>query len=352
MIDRTTEFSELARSFASHSGSSASAHAAHKGADTRQHVSPLDAVAASTAALAFAGTGRSAFSRAAAEVSQDLHMTSSKLQRLTQLVKRRDDLSTSAGNSTTSEIEQVTASVQADLRALDARLDALSLFLAARRDAAAANLPSLPRAGAGSTAEPDNGDLSKQALSHGDAVVTSLKGQLLSMAGGLKGVLQTRTQTVKASAERRQHFGRSALRDLGKPLLLPSPATNDNSNGSGDAIVTVGPIPTGANAFQQVAMAQVEPETAYLQARASDIVGIERSIGELSGLFNRLASVVMEQGSLIDRIDSDVEASLTQISAGESQLRRYLERVSSNRTLALQVTAILLIFIFLFVFLM
>jgi t-SNARE complex subunit (syntaxin) len=102
------------------------------------------------------------------------------------------------------------------------------------------------------------------------------------------------------------------------------------------------------SAFQQLTQAQVAPEGAYLEARASDVAQVERHIHELAGLFGRLATVVAEQGALVERIEDDTDTSLRDVEAGHAQLVRYMARVSSNRLLAAKIFGVLVAFIVLF----
>ena len=225
-----------------------------------------------------------------------------------------------------------------------------------------------------------------QGIAHSDVVVSQLKGQLLGFTGSLKSILKTRSESIKAQVDRRQQFG--GVRDLGRPLsaaatgvgapagaAASSPASSAlvargtggaaaghrglaavPPGGHDDAVIRVGAAAgddgagasSAAAAFGLVTQAQLMPETALLESRASDVAVLERHITELSSMFSRLASVVMEQGSLVDRIEDNLETSLANVGAGTAQLTRYWERVSSNRTLIMKVFAVLVLFFILF----
>jgi syntaxin 5 len=85
------------------------------------------------------------------------------------------------------------------------------------------------------------------------------------------------------------------------------------------------------------------PESALLETRAHDVQAIERHINDLSQLFSRLAVVVAEQASLVERIEDNTTDALSNMEAGQAQLARYWERVSSNRGLVMRVASTLVV---------
>ena len=109
---------------------------------------------------------------------------------------------------------------------------------------------------------------------------------------------------------------------------------------------------TTADAFAQLSMAQLRPDmdNTYLESRARDMVAVERHIAELSTMFGRLAHVVSEQGSLVERIEDNVDAAGRDLEAGVTELERWKGRVFSNSRLALRITGVLLFVIFILVF--
>ena len=90
-------------------------------------------------------------------------------------------------------------------------------------------------------------------------------------------------------------------------------------------------------------MATAAPsDQGYLDARAKDVLSVERQIGELSGLFSRLAGVVAEQGAMVERIEDNVAISLDNLEAGTTQLQTWRERVYDNSALGFRIFGTLL----------
>ena len=87
----------------------------------------------------------------------------------------------------------------------------------------------------------------------------------------------------------------------------------------------------------------------YLQSRSDAVAQIEKTIGELQGIFRQLAQLVSEQHEQIERIDRDMELTLKNTEGAQAQLLKYLEKISSNRWLAIKVFLVLIIFMIIFI---
>ena len=51
--------------------------------------------------------------------------------------------------------------------------------------------------------------------------------------------------------------------------------------------------------------------------------------------------MVAEQGALVERLEDNTESAMASMEAGQAQLARYWEKVSSNRGLVLRVASVL-----------
>jgi len=226
--------------------------------------------------------------RATSEASHELHLAAQKLASLTRLVKRRGLLA-----DPSQEIERLTASVKGDMASLTTRLDVLQQYVAAKRlEAQAAGataggktLATQPQHGrtgsAGGGASVSGGAgasggeggagsaadavlSSVQGISHGDAVLASLKGHLVTFGRSLKGVLQARAESLKSQAGRRQALG--ASRDLGKPLHVraASGVAAGGTAGPAESPHTSVAIGGGSGAASSSAAAAAQAEAAAL----------------------------------------------------------------------------------------
>jgi syntaxin 5 len=87
----------------------------------------------------------------------------------------------------------------------------------------------------------------------------------------------------------------------------------------------------------------------YFQSRSDAVAQIERTIGELQGIFRQLASLVADQHEQIERIDKDMEMTQRYTEGAQAQLLKYLDHISSNRWLAIKVFLVLIFFMIIFI---
>ena len=248
---------------------------------------------------------QSDFSRRAARIGHGIHSTSAKLARLAQLAKR-----TSVFDDPTAEINELTAVVKQDITALNGALSELQGQATQR---------------AGSK---DSGD-------HSVTVVDALKGRLMGATKEFRDVLTLRQEAIKVHHNRRGLF--SALPEGesgsgGGSLALRRPAGSLQSSGPGG-------LPTHARGGLQAQALMAAPlaQDAYLASRAEALQQVERTIAELGGIFQQLATMVAEQGEMAIRIDENLDETTANVESAQAHLMRYLTTVSSNRWLILKV---------------
>ena len=64
--------------------------------------------------------------------------------------------------------------------------------------------------------------------------------------------------------------------------------------------------------------------------RSSQITDLVNSINKLSSIYKELNELVIEQGSLIDRIDCNIEETLGHVERGNKHLKKAEEHVSNS----------------------
>jgi syntaxin 5 len=74
---------------------------------------------------------------------------------------------------------------------------------------------------------------------------------------------------------------------------------------------------------------------------------VESTIVELGQIFNQLATMVSEQGEMVERIDANIDETVSHMDAGHNQLMLYYNSISGNRALILKSSAVLLLFLIL-----
>jgi len=140
---------------------------------------------------------RSEFAHAASTIGKEINNTVTKLQRLTQLAKRRtmfDDNPT--------EINDLIQVVKQDITRINQRIDYLQM-------------KSKDKSGNKRNSDEDNA----QAIEHSKNVIVSLQSKLASTSNDFKNVLEIRTQNMREQKSRRDQYGVSNLSTFTSPDL-------------------------------------------------------------------------------------------------------------------------------------
>jgi syntaxin 5 len=250
-------------------------------------------------------------------VGHGIHATSAKLQRLATLARR-----TSVFDDPSAEIGELTAVVKQDIQALNSALAELQNAAQSQR-------------GGGR----DSGE-------HSVTVVDALKGRLMGATKEFRDVLTLRQEAIKVHHNRRGLFSSLPEGESGSAsgLALRRPGGAVQSSAGG--------LPThrlGGGQLQLQALAVAPLADSYLASRAEALQQVERTIAELGGIFQQLASMVAEQGELAIRIDENLEEATGNVEGAQAHLMRYLATVSSNRWLLMKVFALVMVFMVVFV---
>lgn len=107
------------------------------------------------------------------------------------------------------------------------------------------------------------------------------------------------------------------------------------------------PSPLGRPSMQSdqqlLVMEEAQSSNSYIEARGEAIDAIERTIGELGGIFGQLAQMVNEQSEVIQRIDSSTEDVVDNVQGAQRELMKYWTRVSSDRWLIAKMFGVLMV---------
>jgi syntaxin 16 len=101
--------------------------------------------------------------------------------------------------------------------------------------------------------------------------------------------------------------------------------------------------------FTMQQMAVVDDLTEAVQSRDQEIVKIAQSIEELGAIFKELAVLVIDQGTILDRIDYNMEAVVEHTKTGIQQLERAEKSQKSARPLKCILCLLSLIFVLLLI---
>ena len=83
-------------------------------------------------------------------------------------------------------------------------------------------------------------------------------------------------------------------------------------------------------------------ESQYYQNRLKDVLIIEKTMSEISGMMNRLSQTINEHAYIIDNIRQNTDIALEHVEKGEKEVKQILESVKNNRWLLIRIFMILI----------
>lgn len=242
---------------------------------------------------------RSEFAAGASRIGADIHATAEKLGKLTQLAQSNALLLFA---DPTEEINELTLIIKQDITSLNSKLAELQKAQQQQRSS------------------------TRQHASHSTSMVDMLKSRLMEAARDFQSVLQTRSESIQQMHDRRLKFsahscgpspaaggassgvgcggpgcGSAAAADtLGATSIFEcgSPLGETSSGHSGNTPVVID-IPQGGEQMQLLA----SQDQSYLQSRAHAVESVQSTIVELGSIFEQLAVMVAEQGTMLQRVD-------------------------------------------------
>lgn len=245
---------------------------------------------------------QSELNRWSAEIGSEIHQASVKVQELRKMARKKGIF-----EDKTQEIQELTFGVKQDIQMLNEKIEALER-----------------------KAKGSGPNRNHQAASSN--MVETLKTRLLGVTKDFKDALEDRTKTLEQQGKRRNLYsagqGASNLTQGNRPVPLGNP--DDPEGGFGGA--------SGMNL-----------QTSYVTSRVEAVQSVQRTIGELAQMFQKMAVMVTAQEEMIQRIDHDVDDTLSNVNSAQDDLLKYFHHISSNRGLILKVFLILIFFVVFFV---
>ncbi|KAK6174410.1 hypothetical protein SNE40_017693 [Patella caerulea] len=164
-------------------------------------------------------------------------------------------------------------------------------------------------------------------------IVSSLARMIQEMSSNFRKSQSTYLKKLKNREERSlQYFG---------PNIGADAALMEDLMGGDDVVYDRG--------FSSKQMQLVEENTAQVQHREKEILQITRSIQDLNEIFKDLSTMIVDQGSILDRIDYNIEHASYGVEKGLQQLQKAEKYQKKNRkmyiVMVLAVIIILLIII-------
>jgi syntaxin 5 len=279
---------------------------------------------------------RTAFHEAASEIARGIHKSSASLVKLTKLVRQQGLFDDSSD-----EINTLIFRIKQDLDELNTKCDSAQKFVENNRHASSSSSKN-------------------QVTEFNTSVVTSLKTDLMGATKDFKTVLETRSSKMKGQQQRKMALTGSSTLSPMKSIKMHNGANESHTavmsspysklstaaaNGKQPAMDHTNP-----NQFQQQQLLFVpQANEQYYESRHEAVTEVEKTIGELGSLFKRLAEMIQDQQTLVERIDDDVEQAVSNAEQGHQMLLKAFEKASSNKAMFMKLFAIFGIFALFFI---
>jgi len=226
-------------------------------------------------------------------IGSEIHAASLKVQDLWKKAKKKSIFGDKA-----SEINEITSAVKQEIQSLNGKIEALEAKVKGSRP-------------------------NRNYQAHSSNMVDTLKTRLMDVTKDFKDALEDRTKALQHQDKRKNLYPGS---------VAPMPIGN------------VDDIEGGGYGMQGMAMQQ-----GYHSSRAEAVQAVQRTIGELAQMFQKMAVMVTAQEEMIKRIDHDLDDTLGNVDTAQSILLKIFHNVSSNMCLIIKVFLVLIFFVVFFV---
>ncbi|KAJ1606339.1 syntaxin 5A-like protein [Cryptosporidium canis] len=281
----------------------------------------------------------SQFNLLASEISQEMNSTSLKIEELNRMVKQKGIF-----RDRTSQIQQLTEDIKASVTELNSRLELLQQHA--------------------QQGFPSSGGY-YQSSQHYMTMVETLKARMLDITRDFKDTLQKRTEVIQQQDWRRNLYSYTSSSNQLSGHSGASVGDSRASFRSGAKYSKMNRVPfdieSGEHVSEQGGMAGFEfggaqsmmqhqnQSFSYARSRAEAVENVQRMIGELAQIFQKVAGMVTQQEEMIQRIDEDITNTLSNVEHGHAELIKYYNYVKSNRGLIVKLFLLLIAFIIFFV---
>jgi len=236
-----------------------------------------------------------------AEIGSQIHQVTLKVQELRKMAKKKTIF-----EDKTQEIQELTYCVKQDIQGLNQKIEALE------------------RKAKGTGAN-------RNYQLHSSNMVETLKLRLCEVTKDFKDALEDRTKAMEQQDKRRNMYssGQGSAANPFAQKQQPRPSGNPDDIEGGGAQSMAAPV--------------------YQNQRAEAVQSVQKTIGELAQMFQKMAVMVTAQEEMIQRIDHDIDDTCSNVEQGQDHLLKYFHHISSNRWLIIKVFLILIFFVVFFV---
>lgn len=146
--------------------------------------------------------------------------------------------------------------------------------------------------------------------------------------------LQQQANTIKKVEERKNNLSLGSKKNIRTITSFNEYALDYNKNDEEDILLNI----TGQNT-----QTSMNKNTEIYSKRLGEVNSIEKTMGEISGMMNRLSQMTYAHTLMIDNISKNTDITLGNVEAGAKEVKGIKEIVQSNRALLIRIFIILIV---------
>ena len=163
--------------------------------------------------------------------------------------------------------------------------------------------------------------------------VDILNSKISDISMKYKKLLELQATKIKQIEERRIILTPSSKRKINNSFNeYATDFTGNNNYNEEDVLLEV-------KDKQQI---MTQKESQYYQSRLKEVQEIEKTMGEISSMMNRLSQMTYEHSFLIENISKNTDIALENVEKGEREVKKILENVKNNRWLLIRIFMIII----------
>lgn len=163
-------------------------------------------------------------------------------------------------------------------------------------------------------------------------VVSSMASSLQDLSGNFRKSQSSYLKKMKSREEREKHYFDSGMTGGAENSSLMEDVDDSELYDRG---------------FTSNQMKLVEDNTALIEQREKEILHIVQSIADLNQIFQDLSALIVEQGTILDRIDYNVEQASIKVEDGLEQLQKGEKYQKSSRKMLIIILLAVIVIILL-----
>jgi t-SNARE complex subunit (syntaxin) len=159
-----------------------------------------------------------------------------------------------------------------------------------------------------------------------------LNSRISDLTMKFKKLLELQASKIKQIEDRKIRLTPSSKRNINNTINeYITDLSNDNYNEE-DVLLEV----------KEQRQTMEQKESKYYQNRLKDVQAIEKTMGEIAGMMNRLSQMTYEHSLIIDNISKNTDIALVHVEKGEKEVKKILDNVKNNRWLLIRIFMIII----------